>query len=282
MPWIEPISTVVTAAMVANEIAKSSPVLKKHASRIQYLIKNREAVIPVFGAGGVGKTTLSKVLGGANPFDIYSPYQESWDVEQIKLNGNIPGRIFAAPGQINRVLRHWPGLIRRIVLGRSFGLINVVTFGYHSFDVPSYKNLDVYKKGDSKNTTINKYLEERRKVELQLLSRLMDGIVARTSPLWMVTLVNKQDLWWDRREIVRQYYELGPYTTAINEFATALGAANFQHEFLPVSMALGNLVTASGEVMAQNIAGYDLPIHYTYLQSMFSNVEELLTAGVPK
>jgi putative protein kinase ArgK-like GTPase of G3E family len=61
--WIEPVSAAITAAELASKIAESSTSIRKLARRLSYRIRNGKAVIPVFGAGGVGKSTVTKLLG---------------------------------------------------------------------------------------------------------------------------------------------------------------------------------------------------------------------------
>ncbi|HXP83673.1 MAG TPA: hypothetical protein VN841_03080 [Bryobacteraceae bacterium] len=131
--WLEPVSTAVTAAELASELAKSSSLIRKQAKRLLYRVRNGKVVIPIFGAGGVGKTTVSKLLVGHDPLSITAAYEPSPSVETRKLTGDIPGQLLAAPGQTARVRTHWPALFKKLATGESFGLINVVAYGYHSF-----------------------------------------------------------------------------------------------------------------------------------------------------
>ncbi len=126
MPWIEPVSTVVTAAELASELAKSSTFIRKQARRLVFRIRNGKAIIPIFGAGGVGKSTVSKLLGGQDPLSITAAHEPSAWVESVDMEGNVPGQFPAAPGQIERVRWHWPELFKNLAVGKSFGFINVV------------------------------------------------------------------------------------------------------------------------------------------------------------
>ena len=119
----------------------------------------------------------------------------------------------------------------------------------------------------------------RRDVELAALQTLIDGMTAVNRPIWMITLVTKQDLWFDQRLQVRDHYANGVYNKIIAKFSTAIGERNFQHEFLPVSLTLSSLATLDGKVFAPTCAGYDIPTHQRYLLSMFGKVGEMMEGG---
>jgi hypothetical protein len=187
--------------------------------------------------------------------------------------------LLTAPGQIQRVSPNWPTLFKKLSNGESFGFINVVAYGYHSFQLPSYRDHDVYVEGMSPSNFAQAYTAARRTAELDILQSLINGLSAVTTPVWMVTLVNNQDLWWKDQKAVRKHYEAGEYSAKIAEIERALGSRSFQHELLPVSFAMTNLAAADGTPFASTNAGYDLPTHLRYLQSMFSHVHTLIGQG---
>ena len=277
--WIEPVSTAITAAELVSEVTKSSTLIRKHAKRLLYRVRNGKAVIPIFGAGGVGKTTVSKLVVGEDPLSITAPYEESATVETRKLKGDVPGQILAAPGQLTRVRFHWPTLFQKLTIGESFGLINVVANGYHSIRLASYKDHEVYQSGMTAADFAKAYSEARRAIELELLDTLIGGLSAVTKPIWIVMLVNKQDLWWRDQKAVRKHYENGEYSARVAKLESALGSRSFNHELLPVSFAMTNLGSDDGDLFAKTNAGYDLPTHLRYLQSMFTCLQALLEGG---
>ncbi|MGP4846892.1 EutP/PduV family microcompartment system protein, partial [Marinobacter sp. 1Y8] len=116
---------------------------KKHIS--SFLIKIRKYIqsgrtnIIIFGAGGTGKTTLSKILTHQDIVD--HKYNETATIEKIKIAQNVFGDYLVAPGQELRVEMHWPELFRKINKGEIAGIINVVSYGYHSIEIAnSYKS----------------------------------------------------------------------------------------------------------------------------------------------
>lgn len=276
MAWIEPISTAITAASIANDISKSSSLIRKHANRLVYRIKNGALVVPIFGAGGAGKSTAARLLGGEDPLDIFAAYSESFWVEPVNLTGDIPGQILAAPGQDVRADKHWPELLSSVVQGKAIGIINIVSYGYHAIQIPTYKDHDLYNDGMTENEFMNLYLSERRVKEEDFAEKLVNGLFANENPIWMITLITKQDLWWDKREAVKEHYTTGRYNEIINRLSSELGSKGFQHEYIPVSLAIGNMKTETGETLASTVSGYDMPIHLAYLNSMFSKIYEVI------
>jgi hypothetical protein len=276
--WIDPATAVKGAALI-GEIAKRSAYLKRLAKRIHFRISKGALVLPIFGAGGAGKTTAASILAGSNPLDIGMSYRPSTLVEQTDLTGDIPGQILAAPGQDDRADRNWPALFRMIASENVRGFINVVSYGYHSFSgLTSYKEHKVFKKGMPLSTFRLAYLEHRRLEELKMLDKLVAGLSSASKPLWMVTLVNKQDLWWDEASKVRSYYLDGDYGETVRNLSNAIGNRSFQHEFIPASLTIGNLSSPAGELISKVCEGYDIPTHMKYLNSFFYEVYNLVKA----
>ena len=282
MPWLEPAIATVKVAGLVNQLAQSSWWIRKHANRVQYWIEHGSAIIPIFGAGGVGKSTTAKIVAGGDPLDIATAYQESWLIETVKLTADVPGRLLVAPGQGERVVRHWPELFASIKDGTAFGVLNVVAYGYHSLAIQSFKEHDLYQAGMDEGAFMAAYLPNRRDVEIDRLKILLECLAAANRPLWMLTLVTKQDLWWGNRAPVREYYEKGEYGKLIKEAMDGGKLKNFQHEFLPVSLAVGNLKTPNGATLAQTTAGYETVIHVAHLQTMFSRLYDLVAQGALK
>ena len=282
MSFLEPVGTVVTAAAITEQIVKKSNFIKRHAKRLKFLINNGNANIPIFGAGGVGKTTVGKLFDGVDPLDLGSMYDESIAKEIVKLTGDIPGKVIVAPGQVERIDRHWTSLFNEINIGKSFGFVNVVSYGYHDFMLESYKDHDLYTSGMTVEDFISIYVSKRRELELELLNKLIDGVSNVEKPVWMATLLTKQDLWYSDKLNVEMHYEKGEYNEAIDRLRQKVGVNNFQHEYIPTSLTLKNFVTKKGEVLAGTTGGYDMAKHLTYLSSMYENLEKLIQNGAPK
>lgn len=277
MSWLEPVSTVVTAASLANQIAESSGKIKGQAKRLVSLIRDGKVILPVFGSGGVGKSTAGSILVGKDPLDVSIPYKESWLIEPLCLPGDVPGTILVAPGQIARAERYWPDLIHKANEGAALGIINVVSYGYHSFMGLSYKQHDLYEEGMDETQFMEQFLPARRQVEIDMLDFLVAKLAPTARSFFMISLISKQDLWWNERDDVKTYYTSGDYNDRIVSLRDKLGGKNFHHEYVPTSLTIANLRTDQSELLAPTAAGYDQATHLSYLQSFFDNLHSIAT-----
>lgn len=88
----------------------------------------------------------------------------------------------------------------------------------------------------------------------------------------MITLVTKQDLWWNDRLDAQRFYTEGEYDEYIRRIVHDRGAQNFSHEYLSASLVINNLVTAAGESLSPTTGGYDQNIQYAHLQRLLETV----------
>lgn len=277
MAWIETAAAVYESAKLVNDLAQSSPKLIRLGKRLARRISHGETVIPILGAGGVGKSSISRILAGGDPVESIIPYKENWETLQHNLTGDIPGKILDAPGQARRVDRSWPELFLQVNTGRAKCIVNVVSYGFHSFTQPtSYKSHDCYVPRMGVQQFVAEYTKHRRESEIDLLEKTLAGLSAVTTPIWFITVVNKQDLWIKSSEAVKSHYEHGRYGELLTSFSHAIGARNFHHEFIPGSLTIGNFVTSSGELLLTNTSGYDMKAHQNSLQAIVEHVSKVI------
>ena len=108
---------------------------------------------------------------------------------------------------------------------------------------------------------------------MEIVTDLAAYLEKTTTPLKMLTLVTKQDLWWNEREDVTRHYENTEYATQIARIRAAKGDQHFAHEFGYVSLCLSNLKSGDGTLIAPTTAGYDDNLRFTYQQRVFSIIE---------
>lgn len=281
MAWLEAVSTAITVADVASKAAEKSNLLAKNFSRILYWIKNGKTVLPVFGAGGVGKSTIGKILLDESK-RVHGDYEESLRVEEIDLDKEIPARILVAPGQVGRVDFHWQPLFDEIVNGRAIGVINVVSYGYHALGIQHFSDHEYFKEGDTSESFCERYSENRRNVEVELLEAILSSISSCRRKIWFITIINKQDLWYAEEKAVKLHYEQGAYGVALEKFSAKMGSSSFQHDFIPASLTMQNLETASNEMLKATSAGYDLGRHNSSLNFLLKTLGSALEAGKSK
>ena len=85
------------------------------------------------------------------------------------------------------------------------GIINVVCYGYHEYQVTRNKVLA------ADSTVKPEYLELHRQEEIKQLSEWTEIPGDRLTAGWLITVVNKADLWWPEREKVIAHYANGDY-----------------------------------------------------------------------
>lgn len=226
----------------------------------------------IFGAGGCGKTTLGSYLAGQLNLETRpTAYKESIEVEKYTLEGDLVCDLIVPPGQEDREY-HWTTLYRDLAGGRSAGVINVVSYGYHSFAQGSYKETKYYKDSMTPAQFMTAYLDNRRERELQIMRDLTPRLTDAKKKIWMITLVMKQDLWWDNRQQVLQHYTQGQYNDYIKQITLKRGENNFAHEYLSASLLISNFRTDGGELLASTTAGYDENIRVANLLKLVERV----------
>lgn len=89
----------------------------------------------------------------------------------------------------------------------------------------------------------------------------------------MLTVVTKQDLWWEQRDEVRKHYE-GPYAEAVDGLRQRVGAQNFTHKLWSVSLITKNLRDGEGQLLVPTARGYDAPLQLTNAQRLVEIVAQ--------
>lgn len=271
--FVETIEAVSTGLGVIEISEKVFPTFKKFLN----LIKNGQISIAIFGAGGTGKTTLGKILAGKLALtDLFQPYHESIMIEKYNLEGGTVGSVIVAPGQERRQ-DNWDELLRALAVGKFKLIINVVAWGYHSFGSLSYKQHKLYKDGMTIDEFMDKYSEEFRKRELDVLRKIEPHLsISKQKKTILVTLVGKQDLWWDKRKIVHDYYVSGEYEDLIQEIRNKRGSTNFIHEYSSTSLVMENMVSGANELLLPTTQGYDQRLKLTNFRNFLYTMENLL------
>ncbi|MDX6692982.1 MAG: hypothetical protein QOF02_585 [Blastocatellia bacterium] len=248
---------------------KLMPALRK----VRYWLTHGKLQVAIFGPGGTGKTTVGQFLAGQLNLGVNTgTYKQSIEMEKYALKGDLVCKLLVPPGQPRRTIETWPALYRSLSKGTSGGVINVVSWGHHSFLEASYAETEYFKPGMTKDEFLAAYLEACRKRELKIIEDLTPRLLDAPGKIWMITLVTKQDLWWNERLKVQQYYAEGEYNNFIERIKHERGAQHFSHEYLSASLVINNLTTDAGELLAPTTGGYDQNIQYVHLQQLLENV----------
>lgn len=244
--------------------------------RLRYLIKHGRLEIVIFGPGGTGKSTLGNLLIGTyKPGATSTKYQESISIEKLALQDDVVGQVLVAPGQRHRRKRTWDELYQDVASGKHVGIINVVSWGYHSFTNPTYRELSIYEAGMTSQQVMDTYLKQQQGIEMEIIRDLVPHLCAAKGKLWMVTLITKEDLWWKQRVAVEHHYRQGKYAEHIQDVTKKLGERNFTHEYVSASLVMSNMTTTTGEPLALTSEGYDQNIQADHLQRLLDAIDAL-------
>jgi hypothetical protein len=231
------------------------------ATRYWDRLRNGAQIVVVLGPGGVGKTTLGKFVEDPTTKVLPLPYNESFGIEKVSLPGIASAQIMAAPGQERRLDASWDEVALELTKHKRVGIINIVANGYHS-TVLSLK--DIRKDMETSSQTKSRFFHDCREKELNQLRDIESKLKKFNKPLWMITLVTKQDLWWADKENVKKHYESGEYGDILKRISDQHAATGFKHEFFSISFHSQNLSVAGGEAIVETAKGYDDAMKYSH------------------
>jgi hypothetical protein len=253
--------------------------------KIVALLSKGWVTIVVFGSGGVGKTTLGHLLSGnLDPENKNIDYIDSETTESFSLKAKVFGTILVGAGQDRRRTVSWTALFNRLSNGKVAGVINVVAWGCHSTSgLAEYKEHRVYKKWKTEHPADEISVEEFVKIfredmlneEIEALRFLEPHLKGAKGKVWMITVVAKQDLWWDRRHAVADHYTTGEYDKIIRGIRHHLGRGNFVHEYVSASFKWENLTTDK-EILMPTVSGYDDTIQRANLSRLSQAIKQLV------
>jgi hypothetical protein len=85
------------------------------------------------------------------------------------------------------------------------GIVNVVSYGYHEYRIGSKNAVD------SSGKVSEDFLRTHRETEIAAVQEWTPILGGQEAADWLITVVTKADLWWDRRDEVLEYYRSGSY-----------------------------------------------------------------------
>jgi hypothetical protein len=222
------------------------------------LISKGRLKIFVFGCAGTGKSTFGKILEGQEGLaQISGNYSLSSETEYYKLKDKRFVRIAVPPGQAAFHARNWAQLYNAFQESERSIIINMTCWGFHSLERKDIQNVPEFSAGGVTNATKEMFLGNNRSLELSALDNIIHPLCNYQHQLHMITLVNKQDLWWNQRHDVQRHYEHDEYARKIQRVYAVKGEANFTHHLCSISFGQINFDTADRHRIFETSAGYD-------------------------
>jgi hypothetical protein len=182
-------------------------------------------------------------------------------------------QIIIPPGQEHRREATWTSLLADIGKGRFRGVILLAAYGFDTLGQIAVEDHKLFK--GSREQFFKDYLEDKRRDELAILSQLVPHIRVNQDKLWVLTLIAKQDLWWNETREVEKYYRQGEYGKELERMVAQQNSQRFRHEFCFASLVISNFKTAKGECLKPNVAGYDHQLQIETLRRLFETVDAL-------
>lgn len=198
--------------------------------------------IVVFGGAGTAKSSLGRLLSGA---DVTPEYNESTQLETYRLDGTTSCTVLVPPGQESLRATTWNDLVRDVTSGKSTVVIHVVSWGINAIEPLPYRGVAGFQEGMSPEDAAIAFAARQRAREIETLREYTGHFSLAPNKLSLLTVVTKQDLWWDQREDVRRHYE-GEYAEIVEGLRRRVGDKNLSHKTWSVSLIAKNLRDGEG------------------------------------
>lgn len=208
----------VNLAVVAGKVFLATK--PKAAARLRSYVQGRNRVV-VVGSTGTGKTQLIDSLTDLLPPAISYLDRTGFSSADDLQVGKKFFRVWDTPGQA--AFGGERSATIRSAATRPFGIINVVSYGYHEY------RADISSVLDEAGAIRGDFLERHRELEIQQLHSLMPHLVGNNNLRWVLTVVTKADLWWDSKDTVLDHYERGPYAEAYAPLSWLGGPVVLEH-----------------------------------------------------
>ena len=214
-----------TAGGAAVQVVANSTLRKQ----LRAFLRRKRTVL-VLGASGSGKTQMIASLAAHAGLvdEVSRQLGRTTKDESIKVIVDATKFVFVdTPGQKEDPTHRAKAIDDALAkAGRKpkIRVINVVSHGWNEAMTPSSHVLVA-----GGGAVRPDFLIEQREREITSVRRWADRLLDPAKTKWMMTVVNKADLWWDDRDAVLSHYSNGDYDAVFKEYSARL----VSHEVVP-------------------------------------------------
>jgi energy-coupling factor transporter ATP-binding protein EcfA2 len=205
----EAIRTARDAADLARDLGLVDKILR---------LVGRDNKVLVLGSTGCGKSQFVRSLSTAMPEFISSAIRTEFSQEAALKIGSELFTIIDTPGHDAHELRRRQA-VKNLPAKGTVGVINLTSFGYHEYDVPSPSDAV-----NSDGSAVADYLERHRAIEIERIRTDVASVAVARNVGWFVTLANQAD--------VMKHYRTGDYSGSL---APLVGSAPIVIPYCAVS-----------------------------------------------
>lgn len=192
-------------------ILKTGLNIVKVYSKIKYwccFFFSKPYPVLIYGASGVGKSEFCRSLLEKPIAPTDAPRTVLYQELTLVLEDGHKIRLFDLPGHAG-FKKNREKALGKIAKYKSYGIIYVVSYGYH--EVPEGQNLKMFKiaAGSENDMAVidTQYQKDNIKRELEQAKEWRSTIHLSNRIGWIVTVVNKADIWFEKKDEVMRYYE---------------------------------------------------------------------------
>lgn len=207
------VASVTSLALNMAEMSK-----KERAQKLINTLFTRRIRIAVYGDSGVGKSQFLRMMTGKNSYLSVSERTRSIERHNVILRSGRKIQFIDMPGhESNKAVRD--KILNDIIRGKIDGIINVVDYGYQDSELLQKDPSTAFKAGT--NEVRPEYLRDNRKREIRRTQEFIERIGPDVSLKWVITVINKADVWHSQREEIIDYYTTGEYYNTVRAIEKA-------------------------------------------------------------
>ncbi len=294
--WLMQLGTDPAKALVrlmADGVIETSAAATINAfARSLHHIRHGRAMFGVVGVGGAGKSSFARVISGqAALHELPVEYESDLTEERSEFRDTQFLQLLTIAGQDTLATRGHRSIAKELKKLKRLVLVNIVTYG-HSAPPRTMTQSQFERFGGIEGASLAQlakdyFRKQRVQEELHVhqLARALsaDSDAARSTRVIFLTVILKQDLWWDDRQAVFDHYTdpESSYAKGVAAVGEVFGGFELS-EVVSLSLHPLNLMLADGAVLRQTCAGYDrraVELNWINTVSRFAELREWASKG---